>query len=142
LSWETVLNKREAYREAFDHFDIQKVATYGEEKIEALLQNPGIIRNQLKIHSAIRNAKVFIEIQKEFGSFSAFIWAYTDHRPIINHFSDIEEVPTQTPLSESLSRELKKRGMNFVGPTIMYAYMQSTGMVNDHLVGCFKRIRS
>ena len=142
LSWEMVLNKRENYREAFDHFDVQKVAVYSEKKLEALLQNPGIIRNRLKILSAIRNAKVFIEIQKEFGSFSAFIWAYVDHKPIINRFSDIEEVPTQTPLSKSISRALKKRGMNFVGPTIMYAYMQSIGMVNDHLVGCFARIRS
>ena len=142
LSWETVLNKRENYREAFDHFDVQKVAVYSEKKLEALLRNPGIIRNRLKIRSVIRNAKVFIEIQKEFGSFSAFIWAYVDHEPIVNRFSDIEEVPTQTPLSESISKELKKRGMNFVGPTIIYAYMQSIGMVNDHLVGCICRIRS
>jgi len=138
LSWETILNKRENYREAFDGFDVQKVAAYDEEKIEALLQNAGIVRNQLKIRSAIRNAKVFIEIQEEFGSFSAFIWAYVDHRPILNHFKASEEVPTSTPLSDMLSKELKSRGMNFVGSTIMYAYMQSIGMVNDHLVGCFR----
>ena len=142
LSWETVLNKRENYRKAFDDFDVQKVAAYDEDKIATLLQNPGIIRNQLKIRSAIRNAKVFIEIQEEFGSFSAFIWGYVDHTPILNHFEDINEIPAQTPLSESISKALKKRGMNFVGPTIMYAYMQSTGMVNDHLAGCFKRIRN
>ena len=138
LSWETILNKRENYREAFDGFDVQKVAAYDEEKIEALLQNAGIVRNQLKIRSAIRNAKVFIEIQEEFGSFSAFIWAYVDHRPILNHFKNSEEVPASTALSDMLSKELKSRGMNFVGSTIMYAYMQSIGMVNDHLVGCFK----
>ena len=137
LSWETVLNKRENYREAFDYFDVQKVAAYDEAKIATLLQNSGIIRNQLKIRSAIRNAKVFIEIQEEFGSFSTFIWGFVDHTPILNHFEHIEELPAQTPLSESLSEALKKRGMNFVGPTIMYAYMQSTGMVNDHLAGCF-----
>ena len=142
LSWETVLNKRENYRKAFDHFDVQKVAAYDEKKIESLLQNPGIIRNQRKIRSAIRNAKVFIEIQKEFGSFSTFIWGYVNHTPILNHFEHIKEVPAQTPLSESISKALKKRGMNFVGPTIIYAYMQSIGMVNDHLVGCFTRIRS
>jgi len=138
LSWETILNKRENYREAFDGFDVQKVAAYDEEKIEALLQNAGIVRNQLKIRSAIRNAKVFIEIQEEFGSFSAFIWAYVDHRPILNHFKNSEEVPASTALSDMLSKELKSRGMNFVGSTIMYAYMQSIGMVNDHLLGCFK----
>jgi DNA-3-methyladenine glycosylase I len=136
LSWETVLNKRENYREAFDGFDIHKVAAYGEEKIESLLQNTGIIRNQRKIRSAIRNAKVFIEIQEEFGSFSKFIWAYVDHTPIINHFEHSKEVPTSTPLSDRISKELKRRGMDFVGSTIMYAYMQSIGMVNDHLVGC------
>ncbi len=138
LSWETILNKRDNYREVFDGFDVQKVAAYDEEKIEALLQNAGIVRNQLKIRSAIRNAKVFIEIQEEFGSFSAFIWAYVDHRPILNHFKNSEEVPASTALSDMLSKELKSRGMNFVGSTIMYAYMQSIGMVNDHLLGCFK----
>jgi len=138
LSWEMVLNKRAHYREVFDHFDVHKVAQYDETKIEALLQDTGIVRNQLKIRSAIRNAKVFIEIQEAFGSFSDFIWAFVDHTPIVNHFVSIEEVPAQTPLSESISQTLKKRGMNFVGPTIMYAYMQSIGMVNDHLVDCFR----
>ena len=137
LSWETVLNKREGYRKAFDGFDVDKVAAYDEAQIESLLQNPGIIRNRLKIRSTIRNAKVFIGIQKEFGSFSEFIWGYVDHTPILNHVEHIQELPTQTPLSEDISKELKKRGMNFVGPTIIYAYMQSTGIVNDHLAGCF-----
>jgi DNA-3-methyladenine glycosylase I len=137
LSWEMVLNKRENYREAFDHFDVQKVAAYDEEKIETLLQNSGIVRNKRKIRSAIRNAKVFIQIQEEFGSFSEFIWGFVDHRPILNHFKNSQEVPASTPLSDILSKELKSRGMNFVGSTIMYAYMQSIGMVNDHLLGCF-----
>jgi DNA-3-methyladenine glycosylase I len=138
LSWEMVLNKRENYREAFDGFDVHKVAAYDTTKIDDLLQNPGIIRNHLKINSAIRNAKVFIEVQEEFGSFSAFIWSFVDHTPLINHFETIEELPVQTSLSESISKALKKRGMDFIGPTIMYAYMQSIGMVNDHLVGCFR----
>jgi len=138
LSWEMVLNKRGHYREVFDYFDVHKVAQFNEAKIESLLQDTGIVRNQLKIRSAIRNAKIFIEIQEEFGSFSDFIWAFVDHTPIVNHFISIEVVPAQTPLSESISKALKKRGMNFVGPTIMYAYMQSIGMVNDHLVECFR----
>lgn len=137
LSWETVLNKREAYREAFDGFDVTKVAAYDTNKIDTLLQNSGIIRNRLKIHSAIRNAKVFIEIQEEFGSFDTFIWGFVDHAPLIHHFQTAEEVPASTPLSEEISRVLKKRGMNFIGPTIIYAYMQSIGMANDHLVTCF-----
>ncbi len=136
LSWETVLNKREAYREAFDDFDVAKVSSYDENKIEELLSNSGIIRNRRKIESAIRNAKVFIEIQQEFGSFDKFIWGFVDHQPIINHFATDEEIPASTPLSEKISKELKKRGMNFIGPTIMYAYMQSIGMVDDHLIGC------
>jgi len=139
LSWETILNKRVHYREVFDGFDVHKVAQYEETKIATLLQDTGIVRNKLKIRSAIRNAKVFIQIQEEFGSFSEFIWAFIDHTPIVNHFVTIDEVPTQTPLSEHISKELKRRGMNFVGPTIMYAYMQSIGMVNDHLLGCFCR---
>ena len=137
LSWETVLNKRENYRESFDNFDVKKVAVYDEKKIESLLTNPGIIRNRRKIYSAIRNAKVFLEIQREHGSFSAYIWAFVDDKPLIHHFQTSEEVPAQTPLSESISKALKKRGMNFVGPTIVYAYMQSIGMVDDHLTGCF-----
>jgi len=138
LSWETILNKRERYREQFDDFDVHKVAAYNETKVTTLLCDSGIIRNRLKIHAAITNARIFIEIQKEFGSFSTFIWGFVDHTPILNHYESIEEVPTATPLSEEISKNLKKRGMKFVGPTIIYAYMQSIGMVNDHLLGCFK----
>jgi len=137
LSWETILNKRERYRELFDGFDVSKVAAYDEAKVAALLHDSGIVRNRLKIHAAITNARVFIGIQKEFGSFSEFIWGFVEHTPILNHFETIAEVPASTPLSEEISKDLKKRGMKFVGPTIIYAYMQSIGMVNDHLMGCF-----
>jgi len=138
LSWETILNKREHYREAFDRFDIQKVARYDEAKAAALLQNPGIIRNRRKIRSAIGNAGVFIAIQEAYGSFARYLWDFVDHMPIINHFETLEDVPAKTPLSETISKDLKARGMTFVGPTIIYALMQSAGMVNDHLTSCFK----
>ena len=138
LSWETILNKREHYREAFDRFDIQKVARYDEAKAAALLQNPGIIRNRRKIRSAIGNAGVFIAIQEAYGSFARYLWDFVDHTPIINHFDTLEDVPSKTPLSETISKDLKARGMTFVGPTIIYALMQSAGMVNDHLTSCFK----
>ncbi len=138
LSWETVLKKRKNYRNAFDNFDPKKVAKYTEKKIEKLLQNKGIIRNRLKINSAIRNAKVFLEIQKEFGSFDKYIWGFVNNKPIKNKFNKISEIPAETKLSAEIAKDLKKRGMNFVGPTIMYAYMQSIGMVNDHEVGCFR----
>ena len=136
LSWITVLKKRENYRKAFDNFDVKKVAAYDEKKIEELLQNPGIIRNRLKINSAIRNAKVFINIQKEFGSFATYIWAFVNNKPVKNHFRTIEELPASTPLSDEISKDLKKRGMNFVGSTIIYAFLQATGIVNDHTADC------
>ncbi len=138
LSWSTVLHKRENYRSAFDQFDVQKVASYDQQKVEKLLKNDGIIRNRLKINSAIRNARVFIEIQKEFGSFDNYIWGFVNHNPIINHWKNKDDVPAYTELSKTISKDLKKRGMNFVGPTIVYAFMQSIGMVNDHLTSCFK----
>ncbi len=139
LSWETILNKRENYRKAFDGFNPRKIAKYDTEKVAELLQNAGIVRNRLKIHSAIRNAKVFLKIQEEFGSFSAYIWGFVGRKPIQNHFKNSSEVPAKTALSDTISKDLKKRGMNFVGSTIIYAYMQSIGMVNDHEKDCFCR---
>jgi len=138
LSWETILNKRDHYRKAFDRFDVQKVAQYKEAKVTALLQNSSIVRNRRKIDSAINNARVFIAIQKTHGSFAHYLWDFVDHAPIINHFDTPDDVPDKTPLSEAISKDLKARGMTFVGPTIMYALMQSAGMVNDHLTSCFK----
>ncbi len=137
LSWETILNKRENYRKAFDGFDPQKIAKYNNNKVSKLLQNTGIVKNRLKINSAIRNAKVFLEIQKEFGSFSDYLWAFTNHKVIKNNFEDYTKVPTKTKLSDKISKDLKNRGMNFVGSTIIYAYMQAIGMVNDHETHCF-----
>lgn len=139
LSWATILNRREGYRKAFDNFEPEKVAEYEEDKVQALLQNTGIIRNRLKIRSAIKNARVFLAIQKEFGSFDHYLWGFVNHQPIINHFKTLEEIPAQTELSQKISRDLKKRGMSFVGPTIIYAHMQAIGLVNDHLVDCFLR---
>lgn len=138
LSWETVLNKRAAYREAFDGFDPEKVSEYDDVQVEALMQNAGIIRNRLKIKSAISNAKVVLEIQNEFGSLNEYLWQYVDGVPIINHYKSLEDVPSQTPLSDRISKDLKKRGMKFVGSTIVYAFMQAVGMVNDHTQNCFK----
>jgi len=138
LSWITILNKRENFRNAFDDFDYQKIATYSEDKYESLLQDAGIIRNKLKIKSAITNARLFIEIQNDFGSFSKFIWSYVNEKPIINQFKTREEVPATTELSDKISKDLKKRGFKFVGSTVIYAFMQAIGMVNDHTKGCFK----
>ncbi|WP_405608138.1 DNA-3-methyladenine glycosylase I [Polaribacter sp. Asnod1-A03] len=138
LSWITILNKRENFRQAFDDFDYKKIAKYPEDKYESLLQDAGIIRNKLKIKSAITNAQLFIEIQNEFGSFSKFIWFYVDGKPIINHFKSKEEVPATTELSDKISKDLKKRGFKFVGSTVIYAFMQAVGMVNDHTTNCFK----
>lgn len=138
LSWITILRKRDNYRQAFDHFDIQTVARYGENKIQELMQNAGIIRNQSKIRSAVTNAQAFIRIQEEYGSFNAFLWDYVDGKPIQNTFEHMGEIPAATPLSERLSKDLKKRGFKFVGPTIVYAYMQAIGMVNDHVMDCFR----
>ncbi len=138
LSWETVLNKRDNYRKAFDGFDPKKVAEYSEDKEKELLQNAGIIRNKLKIKSAIRNAKIFLEIQNEFGSFEKYLWGFVGFKTIKNKFNSISELPAKTELSDKISIDLKKRGMNFVGSTIIYAYIQAAGLVNDHIKTCFR----
>jgi DNA-3-methyladenine glycosylase I len=138
LSWSTILNKREGYRRAFDGFDPAKVARYDGIKIQALLTDPGIVRNQLKIGSAVTNAQAFLKIQEEWGSFSNYIWSFVDGQPIQNAWRSLAEIPAKTPLAETISKELKNRGFRFVGPTIVYAHMQATGMVNDHLVDCFR----
>lgn len=137
LSWITVLKKREAYRGAFDGFDPKKVALYGEEKIEELMENEGIIRNRLKINAAITNARAFLEVAEKHGSFDAFIWRYVDNAPMIGHWKSVEDAPATTPLSDQISKDLKKLGFKFVGSTIIYAFMQATGMVNDHISDCF-----
>ncbi|MFV0362690.1 MAG: DNA-3-methyladenine glycosylase I [Suipraeoptans sp.] len=142
LNWITVLRKRENYRKAFDNFDIDKVLKYDETKIEELLQNPGIIRNKLKVNSVVTNAKAFIEVQKEFGSFDSYIWSYVDGKTIVNSWKDIYDVPAKTDISDAISKDMKKRGFKFVGSTIIYAYMQSIGMVNDHTLDCFCRRES
>ncbi|MBA6155796.1 DNA-3-methyladenine glycosylase I [Tenacibaculum sp. S7007] len=138
LSWITILKKRENFRKAFDNFDYKKIANYSEKKYEELLLDTGIIRNKLKIRSAITNAKLFMEVQQEFGSFSKFFWNYTNGKPIINVFDKREDVPATTELSDKISKDLKKRGFKFVGSTVIYAYMQSMGMVNDHTTDCFR----
>ena len=138
LSWITILNKRENFKLAFDDFDFKKIAKYQEDKYESLLQNAGIIRNKLKIKSAITNAQLFMDVQKEFGSFSKFIWSYVNNKPIINQYKTREEVPATTDLSNKISKDLKKRGFKFVGSTVIYAYMQAVGLVNDHTTDCFK----
>ncbi|NBC25491.1 MAG: DNA-3-methyladenine glycosylase I [Bacteroidetes bacterium] len=138
LSWLTVLKKRVHYREAFDHFDPEKVARYDEAKRAELLSNPGIIRNRLKVDAAIQNAKVYLEIVEKHGSFSQYIWSFVDADPIVNHFEAMNQVPAETEISRKMSKQMKKDGFKFVGPTICYAYMQSVGMVNDHLTGCFR----
>lgn len=137
LSWITILRKRENFREAFDNFDYKQIAKYDQLKIDSLLENEGIIRNKLKIHSAITNALAFMDIQKEFGSFSNYIWGFVNHKPIKNKWSDHSDVPATTAISDALSKDLKKRGFKFVGSTIIYATMQATGMVNDHIEDCF-----
>ncbi|CAG1064792.1 DNA-3-methyladenine glycosylase 1 [uncultured bacterium] len=138
LSWLTVLKKRENYRKAFSSFDPAKVAAFGEDKIQALLSDPGIIRNQLKIRSAVTNAGAFLKIQKEFGSFAEYSWAFVGGKPVVNWFRSMREVPATSPVSDALSRDLKKRGFRFAGSTIVYAHMQAVGMVNDHIVDCFR----
>jgi DNA-3-methyladenine glycosylase I len=136
LSWTTILNKRENYRRAFDHFDARKIARYGDRKIAALLDDAGIVRNRLKISATIGNARAFLAVQKEFGSFDRYLWAFIDGRPIVNHRQAMAEVPARTPESDALSKDLLARGFKFVGSTIIYAFMQASGMVNDHLVTC------
>jgi len=138
LSWITILRKREGYRQAFDNFDVKKVAAYDEARREAQRNDPGIIRNKLKIKSAVQNAQAFLRVQEAFGSFDAYIWNFVDHKPILNAWQTMSDIPASTPLSEQISKDLKKRGFNFVGPTIVYAYMQSIGMVNDHTTDCFR----
>ena len=138
LSWDTILRKRENYRTAFDNFDAEKVAGYGEKKVGELLQNDGLIRNRLKIASAIANAQALLKVQDEYGSFDSYIWRFVDGRPIVNSFHGNGDVPAKTAMSDAISKDLRKRGFNFVGSTIMYAFMQATGMVNDHLVTCFR----
>ena len=138
LSWITILRKRENFRVAFDDFDYQKIADYGEDKIQELLNNAGIIRNKLKVRATVTNAQAFIRIQDEFGSFSEYIWGFTDGKPIKNSFKEMNEIPANTPLSDIISKDLKKRGFKFVGTTVVYAHMQATGMVNDHVTGCFR----
>ena len=139
LSWITILKKRENFRNAFDHFDYQKIATYTDEKIEELMQNAGIVRNRLKILATINNAQRFMEIQQEFGSFSKYIWSFVNGKPMVNTFKTIQEVPATTDISDALAKDLKKRGFKFLGSTVMYAHMQATGMVNDHIVSCVCR---
>jgi len=136
LSWWTILKKRENFRQAFDHFEVQKVAAYDEHKIQKLMQNAGIVRNSLKIKAAVSNARAFISIQKEWGQFSNYIWAFVEHKPIINQWQTEQEVPSRTRLSDLISKDLKVRGFKFTGSTIVYAHMQATGMVNDHIVTC------
>ena len=138
LSWLTILRKRENFRKAFDKFDFNKVANYGQRKIDSLLQDSGIIRNKLKIESAVTNAKAFIGVRKEFGSFNKYIWGFTGGKPIQNEFDSLEEIPAKTELSDLISKDLIKRGFKFVGSTIVYAHMQATGMVNDHIKSCFR----
>ena len=138
LSWITVLRRRAGYREAFDNFEPHIVAAYDEAKISALLQDRRIIRNRAKIHSAMQNARAFLKVQEEFGSFDSYIWRFVDGQPKINCWQTSADVPTQTAESQAMSEDLKQRGFNFVGPTICYAFMQACGMVNDHVAGCFK----
>jgi len=138
LSWITILRKRENFRTAFDNFDYKKIAAYNQEKIDALLQDAGIIRNKLKINATVTNAQMFIKIQQEFGSFSKYIWGFVDGKPIKNKLKNYKEAMATTAISDALSKDLKKRGFKFVGSTVMYAHMQATGMVNDHEVGCFR----
>ncbi|WP_298734101.1 DNA-3-methyladenine glycosylase I [uncultured Chitinophaga sp.] len=139
LSWYTVLQKRENYRKAFDNWDAKKIARYTDAKVEKLLQNPGIIRNRLKVLATISNAKAFLKVQEEFGSFDKYIWQFVNHQPIINHYKGSSGIPAKTPISDAMSKDLLKRGFKFVGSTICYAFMQATGMVDDHFDECWKK---
>ena len=138
LSWDTILAKRENYRKAFDNFQPKKVAKYGDKKIAELLGNAGIVRNKLKVNSAVKNANAYLEVVKEFGSFDKYIWGFVEGKPIVNKWKTMAQVPAKTELSDTMCKDLKKRGFNFVGSTICYAFMQATGMVNDHAVSCFR----
>lgn len=139
LSWYTILSKRQNFRKAFDNFDYKKIAKYDEDKVQELMQDAGIIRNQLKIRGTISNAKAFMEVQKEFGSFSKYIWGFVDGKPLQNNIRTLSDIKATTPLSDAISKDLKKRGFKFVGSTVVYAHMQATGMVNDHVENCWKR---
>ena len=138
LSWSTILRKRDNFRNAFDNFDYNKIAKYSEKKIEELMSNEGIIRNRLKINAVIANAKAFLQVQKEFGSFNKYIWKFVNYKTIDNKFKELSELPSKTEQSEQMSKDLKKRGFKFIGPTICYAFMQAVGMVNDHVKDCFR----
>ncbi len=138
LAWITILRKRDGYRKAFDNFDVEKVARYSDKKIEKLLADPGIIRNKLKVNSAVTNAKAFIAVQEEFGSFDKYIWQFTDGKVLVNHWKTLKEIPARTKESDAMSKDLISRGFKFVGSTICYAHMQATGMVNDHVTECFR----
>jgi len=138
LSWITILRKRENYKKAFDNFDAKKIVKYDSKKIESLLQNEGIVRNQLKVNAVVTNAKAFLEIQKEFGSFDSYIWQFVGGKPLVNKRKTMGDVPAKTEESDAMSKDLLKRGFKFVGSTICYAFMQATGMVNDHVTGCFR----
>lgn len=138
LSWSTILKKRDNYRRAFDGFDPAAVAAYDEARIAALLADPGIVRNRLKVRAAVRNAQSYLRVQQEFGRFDTYVWGFVGGRPIVNHWQSLRDVPAETAESRALSQDLQRRGFTFVGPTIIYAYMQAVGMVNDHLVRCFR----
>jgi DNA-3-methyladenine glycosylase I len=138
LSWETILKKRDNYRAAFDNFDASAVARYGQRKVRQLLTDPGIVRNRLKIDAAVQNACAVLTVQDEFGSFDAYLWEFVGGRPLVNAWRSLKQVPARTPESDAISKDLKQRGFKFVGSTISYAFMQATGMVNDHVVGCFR----
>lgn len=138
LSWDTVLKKREHYRQVLDQFHVSKIAAYDTDKLNALLADPGLIRNRLKIHSLPQNAKAFLKVQEEFGSFDTYLWRFTEGKTLVNHRQTIKEIPATSPESDAMSKDLKKRGFNFVGSTICYAYMQAIGMVNDHIVNCYR----
>lgn len=138
LSWITVLRKRENYKKAFANFDAQRVAKFGERELGEMLQNPGLIRNRQKLSAAINNAQKFLEVQKEFGSFCNYLWGFVDNKPIINKWRTLKQLPAKTKLAEEISADLKRRGFKFLGPTTIYAHLQATGLINDHLVSCFK----
>jgi DNA-3-methyladenine glycosylase I len=142
LSWLIVLRKREAFRKAYENFDVEKVAAFDQNKVDELMSNPGIIRNKLKIEASINNAKRFLEVAEEFGSFDKYIWSFVDGKPIVNFWEKLSDLPAKTELSDKISNDLKKRGFKFVGSTVVYAHLQATGMVNDHLVSCFCRKNS
>ncbi|ERJ12126.1 DNA-3-methyladenine glycosylase I [Haloplasma contractile] len=139
LSWLTILKKRENFRMVFDQFDVEKVACYDEQKVQELLNDSGIIRNKLKIHAAINNARCFIEVQKEYGNFDKYIWSFVNYKSIINYYKRIEDTPTSTELSKAISKDLKKRGFKFLGPVTTYSFLQATGLINDHIESCFRK---